>query len=211
MHIYATLLLIGVLGLLAQALLGVSHGGHASHAGHGGQGHGGHAGHGGHSHAAHGHSSHNNAGQTQAAQDRGPSPLWTLFSPLTLFSVCLGTGATGLLLRHVHAVHWLIALAAIVGGAVFYGLAVRPLWNLIFQFASTPSRALAGTVAETAEVLGHFDASGKGLVRLTIDGQIVRILAFLEPGELNSAVQPGDKLTVTSVDERANTCRVMRL
>lgn len=206
MHIYATLLLIGVLGLLAQALLGVSHGGHA---GHGGHGHGGHAGHGGHSQAAHGH---NNAGQTQnAARDRGPSPLWTLFSPLTLFSLCLGTGATGLLLRHVHAVHWLIAMAALAGGAVFYGLAVRPLWNLIFQFASTPSRALAGTVAGTAEALGRFDANGKGLVRLTIDGQIVRVLAFLEPGEPNSAVQPGDKLTVTSVDERANTCRVMRL
>ena len=211
MHIYATLLLIGVLGLLAQALLGVSHGGHASHAGHGHAGHAGHAGHGHSGHAGHGHGSHNHAGQTQGARDRGPSPLWTLFSPLTLFSLCLGTGATGLLLRHVHAAPGLIALAAVAGGSVFYGLAVRPLWNLIFQFASTPSRALAGTVAGTAEALSHFDDRGKGLVRLIIDGQIVRVLAFLEPDERSAAVQPGDKLTVTSVDERANTCRVMRL
>jgi len=205
MHIYATLLLIGVLGLLAQALLGVSHGGHAGH----GHAHAGHAGHGGHSHA--GHASHHTGQQHNAARERGPSPLWDLFSPLTLFSLCVGTGAAGLLLRHVHAAHWVIALAAIAGGAVFYGVAVRPLWNLIFQFASTPSRALAGAVADTAEAVSHFDARGRGLVQLAIDGQIVRVLAYLEPDDNRLAVQPGDKLTVTSVDERANTCHVMRL
>ncbi len=84
--IYTTLFLIGLLGLLAQAFLGLSHGGHDGAAGHGG-----HAG--GHSHGGHagGHSSENGHGS-----DRGPSPLWTLLSPLTLFSVCLGAGATGL-------------------------------------------------------------------------------------------------------------------
>ena len=200
--IYTTLLLIGLLGLFAQAALGVSHGGHGGH-------HGGHAGHGGRSA---GHS----AGHRTAPGgrgERGPSPLWTLLSPLAIFSLCLGAGATGLLLRPVHLAAFLTALAAVVGGFVFFGLGVRPIWTLLFKFASTPSAALEGMVARQAEAVTGFDARGQGLVGLTIDGQWVRVLATLEVEDRPDApaVRPGEKLTVISVDGRANTCRVARI
>ncbi len=200
--IYTTLLLIGLLGLIAQASLGFSHSGHD-------------AAHGGHAHAdmGHVHAGHNGRGghTNTSRSERGPSPLWSWLSPLTIFSLCLGAGATGLLARPAHWPSPLTALAALIGGLVFYGLLVRPLWTLIFKFASRPSDALNGMVAQQAEALGHFDASGRGLVGLTIDGQWVRVLATLEADEEAGAVQKGDTLTVVSVDGRANTCRVARL
>ncbi len=210
--ICSTLLLIGILGLLAQVLLGGAHIGHLGHHGGAGHAHGGHAGHGHAGQHGHGHQ-HGQAHHNGHSQGRGPSPLWTLLSPLTFFSVCLGMGATGLLLKHLHLRTGLVALAALLGGMVFYGLLIRPLWNVMFRFASTPSTALAGTVAKEAEALTRFDATGKGLVRVTIDGQIVRILATLEADDRTEApvIHPGDRLTVTSVDGRTNSCRVARL
>ena len=200
--VFSTLLLLGICGLLAQVLLGGHHAGHMGHHAPVGHAHGGHAGHGqaGHDHGAQSHSG------------RGPSPLWTLLSPLAFFSVCLGTGASGLLLKHLHLPTGLVAGAALLGGLVFYGLLVRPLWNTLFRFASTPSTSLAGTVAHEAEALTRFDASGKGLVRVTVDGQLVRIIATLEPEDrAEGVVRPGDRLTITSVDGHTNSCRVARL
>lgn len=227
--IYQTLLIIGQVGVLAQAVLGFAHG----HGGHDQGGHGGHdgahhmggahgheaAGAAGHAHHAHGgeHAAHhgeneaNGAGRSNSSGG-GLSPLWGLFSPLTLFSLCLGAGAAGLVALLYLAPAWTMPVAAL-GGAGLYRLVVRPLWALIFQFASRPSRALEGTVAGSAEALTRFDARGQGMVRLIIDGQIVRILARLEDDERAeaAAVRPGDTLTVTQVDARANTCRVARL
>jgi hypothetical protein len=187
--IYTTLFLVGLLGLFAQAVLGLSHGGHAGHTGH-------HGGRGG-----------GNRG------DRGPSPLWTLLSPLAIFSLCVGAGATGLLLRPAHLGAALTALIAVLGGLVFFGLLVRPIWNLLFRFASKPSAALEGMVARQAEAVTGFDGQGRGLVGLTIDGQWVRVLATLDPDDRADArtVRPGEQLTVISVDGHANTCRVARL
>ena len=200
--IYTTLLLVGLVGLFAQAVLGMSHGGHAGHTGH--AGHSGHAGHG----SAHGHGTHHSS-----HAERGPSPLWTLLSPLAIFSVCLGAGAAGLLLRPAHLAAVLTALLAVTGGLVFFGLLVRPLWTLLFRFASTPSAALEGMVARQAEAVSAFDGRGRGLVGLTLDGQWVRVLATLEVDDRSEApaIRPGDKLTVISVDGRRNTCRVARL
>jgi len=196
--IYTTLLLIGLVGLFAQAVLGLSHGGHAGHTGHA-------AGHGAH-HGGRGSGS-------RGRGERGPSPLWTLLSPLAIFSLCLGAGATGLLLRPAHLAAALTALAAVLGGLVFFGLLVRPIWTLLFQFASKPSAALEGMVARQAEAVTGFDERGRGLVGLTIDGQWVRVLATLEPDSRADAprIKPGEQLTVISVDGRANSCRVARL
>lgn len=202
--IYTTLFLIGLLGLLALVLLGAAHGGHDAVHGHGVHAHGGHD--------AHGHQAHGDAHQGEHGHlPRDLSALWSLLSPLTLFSLCLGIGATGLLLKPLHWATLFTALAAASGGLAFYGLVVRPLWGLIFQFASTPSRALEGTVAQTAEALTRFDERGRGLVRLTIDGQFVRVLATLEPEDRAAAVLPGEKLLVTAVEGRTNSCRVSRL
>lgn len=185
--IYTTLLLIGLVGLFAQAALGMSHGSHAGHHGHG--------------------------GHTGSRGERGPSPLWTLLSPLAIFSVCLGAGATGLFLKPTHLVAALTALLAVTGGLVFFGLLVRPIWNLLFRFASKPSAALEGMVARQAEAVTGFDGRGQGLVGLTIDGQWVRVLATLEADDRADApaIRRGEKLTVISVDGRRNTCRVARI
>ena len=191
---YTTLFLVGLVGLFAQAVLGLSHGSHAGH----GSGHTGHAGH-----MTHGGS----------RSERGPSPLWTLLSPLAIFSLCLGAGATGLLLRPSHLAAALVALAAILGGLVFFGLLVRPLWTLLFKFASKPSDALEGMVARQAEAVTGFDGQGRGLVGLTIDGQWVRVLATLEADDraAATAIKPGERLTVVSVDGHTNSCRVARI
>ena len=203
-HIYSVLFLIGTLGLLAQVLLG----------GAGSHGHS-HA-HAGHSHGAHGHAGHH--GGRASARGRGGGSRWgemllQALSPLTLFSLCVGVGASGLLLRPLHLADMIRAPLSLLGGLLFYGLLIKPIWGLIFRFASTPATALEGTVAGVAEALSHFDVQGKGLVRLTVDGQIVRTLAYLEADERGEAdqVHPGDTLTVISVDGHTNTCRVTRL
>lgn len=196
-HIYSILFLVGLVGLGAQALLGMA-GGHG-HA-HSGHGHGSH--HGGHGH-----------GRGQSGSSRSAEFLLSLLSPLTIFSLCIGIGATGLLLEHLHLAHVVLAVVALLGGLVFYGLIVRPVWGWVFQFASTPAEALEGTIAGVAEALSRFDGNGKGLVRLTVDGQIVRVLAYLESDDRPDAatVRPGDRLTVISVDGHTNTCRVARI
>lgn len=218
--IYTVLLLIGLFGILVLALLGMAHGGqaHLTHSGHGHAaiGHGGQAqlGHAGHGHqvgSARAHSQHQQ--QTQTQQGSKWPLLWSLLSPMALFSLCLGGGATGLALHHLHLPEPLTALASTAGAFVFYGMIVRPLSQFIFQFASQPSRALEGAISQTAKALTHFDTSGKGLVQLVVDGQLVRIIAILEPEETRTAVaiEPGDQLLVTGVDGQANSCRVTRL
>lgn len=199
--IYETLLAVGVLGLLAQAVLGMAHG-HDGHHGHVGN----HAAHADHGHAGGGHA--HQGGHHEAGE--GAWHLASLFSPLTIFSLCVGAGATGLLMRP-YLVPVAVAAAALVGAGAFYGLVVRPLWTLLFQFASRPSRALEGAVTSSAEALTRFDAQGQGMVRIILDGQIVRLLAHLESDEVADRIRPGDRLVVTSVDGHTNTCRVARL
>lgn len=223
--IYQTLLIVGELGVLAQVVLGFAHGG--GH--HGGHGHdGGAHGHSGHAdvhgnapaggahhdagHAAHHGSDHHGDGGKAAHEAGGPSPLWNLFSPLTIFSLALGAGGAGLLALLYLAPVWSIPLAALGGGA-FYRLAVRPVWALIFRFASQPSQALEGTTGKSAEAVSGFDARGRGVVRLSVDGQSVRVLARLDPDDVaaGAIVRPGDTLVVTQVDARNNACTVTRL
>jgi hypothetical protein len=207
--IYETLLIIGALGILVQAALGLGHGfgghAHSPGAGHAGHGHAGHTG--AHSHGQHG--SHEQHGERTTG---GSSPLWALLSPLAIFSLCIGAGATGLLVHSLLHGGW-ATLAALVGAFVFYGLLVRPLWNLVMRFASDPALALEGVVATNAEAMGKFDSQGRGMVRVILDGQVVRLLAHLEQEDQQKGliVAPGDKLTITSVDGKTNTCHVTRL
>lgn len=120
----------------------------------------------------------------------------------------LGTGATGLLLRGAVQPPLLVAFLAALGGILFHALVVQPLFRLALRFASQPAQTLAGAVATEAVADSRFDPAGTGIVRTTVDGQVVRLLAHLdEPGE----VVPGERLVVTSVDTQKNTCRVMRL
>ncbi len=207
-----TLFLVGALGLAAQLIFGGLHAGHGAQAGHASHGHFGthHSSSHGHGHGqtngqAHGHGT--DAGRTSAQW------LLTVLSPLTIFSVCLGAGAAGLLLRGAHLPLVMVAVSAFVAGVAFYGLVVRPAWNLVFRFASKPSETLAGVLARDAEVVTSFNELGQGVVRLSVDGQSVRVLATLESDDRAHAtdIAPGDHLTVTGVDGERNTCRVSRL
>lgn len=220
--LYQSLLLVGAIGIAAQALFGFVHigGGGAAHAAgaaahHAGGGAAAAAGHGPaaagphHTHMAEGYGK---APAAASSSSKVSSAIWNLFSPLTIFSFCLGVGATGLLLRSVLAGPW-EAFAALLGGALFCRLVVRPLWGLVFRFASKPAETLTGAVAAEAIAVSRFDAQGRGVVRVTVDGQLVRLLAYLDrqDREKGVTVVPGDKLVVTGVDGKCNTCTVARL
>jgi hypothetical protein len=218
--VYDVMLLVGAIGLLSMALLGFAHGGHghAGHAEHGHLGHAplahghgehgahGHAAHGGHGHAGHGDRAGHAGGQAHAIE-------WlALLSPMTLFSLCLGAGATGVLLRTLGVQSaFLTALAALAGAILFRAGVVGPIWKLVLGFASRPARALEGALLQLAEAVTPFNAKGEGLVRLEVDGQSIDVLARLEHPDQGSRVLRGQQVRVESVDAHTNTVTVSRL
>jgi hypothetical protein len=235
--VYVLLLLIGALGFLAMTFLGLAHGvgmGHSVLNGHVPSS--GHVPAFGHSHLSalgHGHSpavhqdggaaamphapAHHQAG-THAHQDGGtgahPSVAWKLLmaiSPLDIFSLALGFGATGLLLGSLIAANQLV-WCAIGGALVFDFVIVKPLMGLMLRFASRPSEGLEGEVSSIGQATTAFDHNGKGLVSLSLDGQFTQLLASLDPSEqqLGVTVSKGDKVVVIEVDSARNTCTVSR-
>jgi hypothetical protein len=187
--VYMILLAVGGLGLVVQTVLGFAHGD-------GGDGHGHHAENHGHD-AGHGHD-HNHEAHS----------VWALLSPLRLFSLALGTGAAGVALGGLIRSPWLLGLVAVLLGVAFYQLVVRPLWRVAQQFASKPAENLQSVLSHEAIADSRFDDAGRGIVTVTVDGQIVRLLAQLDaPGE----VLPGEKLVVTRIDGARNTCQVTKL
>ena len=229
--VYETLLLFGAIGLIAMAALGFAHGGAgaARFGGSRGIGHGVHT-HGslgsargpagttlqahGHVHAnAHGHGHvHVHLNSSSVLREVGALFLG-LLSPVTVFSLCIGAGAVGMAATAMHERPVVTLIAAILGGFLLFGLFVRPVMNLIMGFASKPAETLTGAVAGEAIATGRFDARGRGVVRLTVDGQLVRVLAHLETGdrEGSSRIRSGDKLLVVSVDKKSNSCVVTPL
>ena len=234
--VYQTLFYIGALGTVVMGALGAGRGAHGGHGGHGGaQGHGhvGHGGHGGthtghggthagqgtghgaaHGHTAHGPSGsagHGNAGDTVGAPGGALLAVMGVLSPLTLFSVSLGAGAAGMLLASRYDPR-LTALLALAAGVLLLTVVIRPLMGLILRFASTPALTLAGSVATEAEAQNRFEG-GRGIVTATVDGQLVRLLAFLEPDDAarGVVVAARDRVVITYIDEAKNTCRVTKL
>ena len=212
--IYTILFLIGLIGLGAMLLMGFGHtGAHGGHIGHEG-GHAGHIGHGdsGHAHGGHDHSHHGDDNGQGGKTFPGAGLFWQLISPLTLMTLCLGAGATGLLVRDQHWSGMVTGLVAALGAVGLNVLIVRPMLGLVFRFASKPSLALEGTRAKTAEAASKFDESGRGVVTVNVDGQVVRVLANLEAEDRPNAglIKPGDSLTVTAVDGHSNSCTVAR-
>ena len=125
-----------------------------------------------------------------------------MVSPLGAFSLCLGAGAAGMITGR----WWW----AILGALLFWKLVIEPLQELLLRFASDPAKNLEGARASEAIALSRFDASGQGMVSLTVDGQVRRVLAKLSEGEPREIVV-GEKLVVVDVDTKRNTCRVARL
>ena len=202
---YTFSLLLGALGLLGMSLTGMGRHGHAGHA------------HPGHAHTTpHAHDAAANSAATRTAHAAGGSLtsrlLWSLMSPRVLFTVLLGAGATGLLLRHTLGAG-LLAGAAVAGGVIFEAALVRPVWNASMRFASHPALTLESCVTDPATAVTSFDAHGQGVVAVELDGQMVQVLATLLPAEraAGATVHAGDRVRIAAVDADHNRCTVSLL
>lgn len=219
MSLYSVLFLIGAVGIVVLTLLGLGHSdsGDASAVDHGGSGADVGLSHGdagvGHADATIGH-----ADAAHGAHDSGlhfgkvGGVLLSVMSPLGFFAMCLGGGVGGLLGGRFVAPSLLPYVA--IASAIFMNFGVvRPMFRTLLGFASTPAKALEGSLASQAEAVSRFDDQGRGVVRLTVDGESIRLLAHLEQTELQDAmmIRPGDALIITEVDAARNVCKVSRL
>lgn len=234
---YVFSLSLGAAGLGVMAATGLaSHGVGAAHHGHAGGHHaGGHAsnvslpahggahgavahhgpllGHGGAhhhtgTHHAGGHQHHVGGGDGRVALQQ---QLVTLLSPRVLFSLLVGAGATGLLLRDLLGLGGvLLAALAVAGGVLFEAALVRPLWNFVFRFASAPALTLESCLFDEARAVSGFDRNGQGLIAVEMDGQLVQVLGTLRPEdrELGVRVRAGDRVRIEEVDAKRNRCVV---
>lgn len=227
MVVYLFLLVTGVIGYVAMMALGFSHGfGHGGNGG--GHSHGPSLGH-GHGHAemgmghhaplahhtpgAHAPAAHHGAAPHHAAthtsepaQNIGLSVL-ALFSPFNLFSLMIGAGLTGVALQNFLTAQGLM-VAAVLGAVIFTVAFVRPLMGFFMRFASEPAKGLEGAVAQTAIAEAGFDERGRGVVTVTIDGELTRLLARLPESETTQKVKRGEELVILEVDAKKGSCVV---
>jgi hypothetical protein len=208
---YTFSLTLGGVGLGVMALSGFAQ---AAHAGHGHVTNGHPHGHGG-SHAGDGHTTHVPAAGARHATIRGSSGasrLLALLQPRVAFSVLVGFGAAGLVLRPFLPGAVLLPASLGAGLAFEWGL-VAPLWRFLFRFASEPAETLESVVSDEARAVTGFDANGNGLVAVELNGQVVQLLATLNPAERAAArkVRAGDRLRIEAVDDTRNRCTVTYL
>jgi hypothetical protein len=203
MDLYLWSLLLGAVGLGTTALMGLDGSGH--HPGGAPHGHGGReSGHDASGHDASGHApGHGHPGKFATRS------FWTVTSPRFLFSIALGFGTAGELLRPMLRGPLLLA-AAIAGALVFERAIVAPLWNLAMKFASKPASTLESAIADEATAVTAFDQDGNGIVSLEVDGQIVQILATLRPDDrlLQTRVRAGQRVRIEDVNASKNSCTV---
>jgi hypothetical protein len=130
-------------------------------------------------------------------------------SPRFLFSLALGFGAAGELARPVSGGIVQLAIAAL-GGVLFERFLVAPLWNLAMRFASKPALTLESAIADEATAVTAFDANGQGIVSIEVDGQIVQLLATLQPADRNPGlrVRAGQRVRIEDVNATAQRCTV---
>jgi hypothetical protein len=209
MDLYTFLMFLGAAGLVVMALQGLG-GGHGDAPGHG-HGHSGHSTHGaGDAHAAH-ESDAAHSGHTH--HDGGVGRLlWAFASPRVWFSVALGMGAAGRLMRPLMDGAFLF-VAALGLGLIFEGIVVRPIWNFTMRFASRPALSLESCLEDEATAVTSFDRNGQGIVSVDLDGQVVQLLATLRADDraLGAAVRAGDRVRISDVDSARNRCTVSAL
>jgi hypothetical protein len=217
MDLYITSLALGAAGLGFMALSGLGTRGHGGAArAHAGAQHGGHHGviHAHHASHVHQHHAPHHAHQHMHAEPPNPlaRTLWTLASPRFLFSFLFGLGLTGQILR-AHATGGLLLAGSLLGAVVFERALVAPLWEAAMRFASKPAQTLDSAVADEAIAVTSFDGNGQGIVSVEVDGQIVQILATLQPSDrqLGVRVRAGQRVRIEDVNAAANQCTVSLL
>ena len=204
MDLYLFCLGLSFCGLLVMAFAGLGHHAH---------------GHGGHAHGRTGplklHKAPAQGRGSQREQVGAGVMLLGLLSPRTFLSILLGFGATGMILHPVlDGSPVLLLILAAIGGWAFERLIIQPFWRFLFGFASDPARTLNTVVHEESTAATDFDADGRGLIAIELDGQVRQVLGRLCPEEraqVNGRVRTGERLLIEAVDDRRNTCTVSRL
>ena len=187
--LYQTLFFTGVIGFFAMVLMGTFHGTRGIGR-----------------HGRHGHHARHSGSFGKLGRVR----FLLALSPIDFFAICLGFGATGLLLPHSLSSTAILVIAILVG-LVFDIALLKPVFNFALKFVSTPSDGLEGMVAKFATSVSNFDSSGRGLVSIVIDAEEKQLLATLDEGDRASGVRKGEQLIVTGVDARRNSCSVSRM
>lgn len=210
MSLYIFTVVLGAAGMAAMAFLGFagSHGG-----GHNGHDIGGHdigATHPG----SHGHMTvHNDAAtHPHVHADGWKASLWSWLSPRVLFNFLVGFGATGLIAERL--IGPVLALPiAIAGGVVFEAFVVRPLFNSLFRFESSPAQTLESALMSEGRAVTGFDARGHGLISLELGGEVVQVLGTQLSAERATGVRirKGDSVRIEEVDSKRNRCKVSRI
>jgi hypothetical protein len=135
--------------------------------------------------------------------------LLSLMSPRLLFSVALGLGTAGLLLRGILP-EPILLFASLVIGVLFERAIVAPVWNLTFRFESKAASTLESSIMDEATAVTSFDQNGQGLIAIEVDGQMVQLLGTLQSGDraMNVKVPVGARLRIEDVDAARNRCTV---
>lgn len=218
--LYVGSLAVGAIGLAVMAVGGLAHVGHQGQSGGGPVGHTGHVGHAAagargalagrattRGHAARGGRATSGGG----IQGLVSQAFWTATSPRLLFSLLIGFGITGLVLRPVLGGFALNAAAA-AGALLIDRFFVMPIWNLTLRFASEPAATLESALADEGTAVTSFDANGQGIVSLEVDGQVVQVLGTLQSSDraLGVRVRAGERVRIEDVDAARNRCTVSR-
>ena len=196
---YLTSLALGGVGLAVMAFTGLAHHGHDGSGSHS-------AAHGhGHGHAdGHAADSHDGISKPHASQS-----LLALVSPRTLFSLCLGFGTAGVVLR-TFLQGPLLLVGALIGAVAFERFLVGPVWKFMLRFESAPAQTLESAVTSEAIATSTFDRTGHGMVSVEVDGQVVQLLGSLSQTDraLGVSVRAGARLRIEEVDVERNRCTV---
>ena len=186
---FLTAMVLGLVGLIAMAVLGLSHGGH--HGQHSSHGHH-EVGHGHHTHGNHQHSSHSHG----SSEHNALGQLLIFLSPRAIFSLALGFGAVGMTVSFLP--QFLAVIVAGAGAILFERLLVQPYWNALFRFASMPAKNLESVKGATATANTNFDANGQGLIELELDGQVRQVLGTLK--DKTMIVTRGQQIRIEAVN-----------